>query len=55
MSGETVLRRLAWTVFAFGVIIMSVYYGSTNEPIWPIFIIILPLIVLGGMRSKKSN
>jgi uncharacterized membrane protein YoaK (UPF0700 family) len=51
MSAE-VVRRLAWIVLVFGAVAMTVYYGSTNEPVWPIVAIILSLIVLGSMRPK---
>jgi hypothetical protein len=55
MSAETIVRRLGWIALVIGAISMSVYYGSTNEPIWPIVVIVLSLILLGSMRPKKSN
>jgi hypothetical protein len=55
MTAETVVRRVAWTVLVFGAVAMSVYYGSTNEPIWPFVVIILSLIVLGSTRPQTPR
>jgi hypothetical protein len=55
MSAETFVRRLGWTALVFGAVAMSVYYGSTNEPVWPFVVIILSLILLGSMRPKRPN
>ncbi len=52
MSAETIVRRLGWIVLVLAAISMTVYYGSTNEPIWPIVVIVLCLILLGTMRPK---
>ena len=54
MSAE-VVRRLTWIVLVFAAIAMAVYYGSTNEPIWPIVVIVLCLIALGSMRPKPPK
>ena len=53
--GARIIKRVGWIVFACGFVSLSIYYGSTNEPIWPVDVMVVALLVIGVAYNAEHE